>query len=396
VIPAVTTITEPMEFATLRAEWDELVMAMRRPSPFLLHGWLLEWWRHYAGRGQLTVHVAREADRLTGALPLFVDRRLGLRIARFIGRDAAALADVLVADRADASTARALVEQAADSGADFADLFGLPGSSRLAAAAGEERLTLIPRAEAPVLSLEPGWEAVYRAKTSGKRRNLHRRRRRQLERFGEVTFEVARDLEELAPALEEAFRLHDSRWRDRPEASGFATATGQEFHRAALAALAPLGVPRIALLRVAGRAVACNYYFLLGGCMYFHELAFDPVLARWSPGQIATLDSLEAAAAEGARRVEFLGGAERYKLELADRLEPLHQALGLATTHRGRAAVAARARAVHARLQLKRTPARRLYYEGLAPARRAARFASSATSARRGTRAAGRSPDRTP
>ena len=42
-----------------------------------------------------------------------------------------------------------------------------------------------------------------------------------------------------------------------------------------------------------------------------------------------TLDAIEAAAAEGATRVEFLGGAERYKLELADRLEPLYQGLGL-------------------------------------------------------------------
>jgi len=395
VIPAVSTISDLAEFATLRPEWDALVTAMDRPSPFVLHGWLLEWWRHL-GRGRLTVHVAREDDRLTGALPMFVERRLGLDVARFIGRDAAALADVLVADGADPSTAALLVDQAAGSGADFADLFGLPESSRLAAVAGEERLTVIPRAEAPVLDLEPGWEAVYRAKTSAKRRSLHRRRRRQLERFGAVTFEVARDLEELAPALEEAFRLHAARWRDRPEASGFATPAGQAFQRAALGALAPLDVPRIGLLRVAGRAVACNYYFLLERCMYFHELAFDPVLARWSPGQVATLDSLEAAAAEGARRVEFLGGAERYKLELADRLEPLHQGLGLATGLRGRAAVGARLGAVHARRRLKDTSARRLYYDGLAPARRVARRVSSSTSARRGISAAGRNPDRTP
>ena len=393
-ISAVTTITDPAEFATLRAEWDPLVRGMRRPSPFLLHGWLLEWWRHYSSRGHLTVHVAREGERLTGALPLFVEHRVGLRVAHFVGNDTAALADVLVADGADPSTSRRLVEQAAGSGADFADLFGLPEDSRLAAAAGEERLRLIPRAEAPVLDLGPGWEAVYRARTSAKRRSLHRRRRRQLEGIGKVTFEVARDLEELAPALEDAFRLHAARWLDRPEASGFATPVGQQFHRAALRSLAPLGVPRIALLRISGRAVACNYFFLLGECMYFHELAFDPVLARWSPGQVATLEALGAAAAEGARRVEFLGGAERYKLELTDRLEPLHQGLGLAATRRGRAAVAARTRAIDARRRLKATPARRFYYEGLAPARRVARLATSSTSAQRGTKAAGRSPTR--
>ena len=388
-IPRVTTIDDAERFAALAPEWDELVRAMPRPSPFLLHGWLLEWWRHHSHRGRLSVHVARDGQRLTGALPLFVERRLGVRVARFLGEDAAALADVLVADGADPSTVRLLVDHAADSGADVADLFGLPEDSRLAAAAGAGRLRLLARAEAPVLDLEPGWEAVYRSRTSSKRRNLHRRRRKQLSGFGEVTFEVARTLDELLPALEEAFRLHEARWRDLPEASGFATPEGRRFHRAALRALAPLDVARIALLRAGGRALACNYYFLLEGRMYFHELAFDPALARWSPGQVATLDAIEAAAAEGARRVEFLGGSERYKLELADRLEPLYQGLGLAATPRGRAMAAARAASLHARLRLKETPVQRLYYEGLAPARRMARLASSATSARRGTRAPG-------
>jgi CelD/BcsL family acetyltransferase involved in cellulose biosynthesis len=394
-VTSVGTISELEELAALDEEWDALVLAMRRPSPFLLHGWLVEWWRHHSERGRLTVHVTREGDRLTGALPLYVEHRLMLRVARFLGNDAAALADVLVAEGAEPSTPDLLLDQAAGSGADFADLFGLPRPNRLGTAAGEERLRLITRAEAPVMDLEPGWDEVYRAKTSAKRRSLHRRRRRQLEGLGEVTFEVARDPDELAPALEEAFRLHAARWRDRPEASGFTTRTGRVFHRAALAALPP-GVARIGLLRIAGRAAACNYFFLLGGRMYFHELAFDPALARWSPGQVATLEAIGAAAAEGARRVEFLGGAERYKLELADRLEPLHQGLGLAATARGRAAVAARTRAVRVRGQLKRTPVRRLYYEGLAPARRMARLASSSMSARRGTSAPGRSPARTP
>jgi CelD/BcsL family acetyltransferase involved in cellulose biosynthesis len=130
--------------------------------------------------------------------------------------------------------------------------------------------------------------------------------------------------------------------------------------------------------------------------MYFHELAFDPEFARWSPGQVTTLDTLAAAASEGITRVEFLGGAERYKLELADRLEPLYQGLGLASGPRGHAAVAVRTAAWRGRQRLKRTPVRRLYYEGLAPARRVARVASMATSARRGISAEGRSPARIP
>jgi CelD/BcsL family acetyltransferase involved in cellulose biosynthesis len=389
------TVSDTDDFAALAPAWDRLVLAMPRPTPFLLHGWLLEWWRHHGRGRQLCVHVAYEDGRLCGALPLFTERRLGLRVARILGENAAALADVLVADGAGPAIATLLTDRAGSCGADFAELFGLPAQSRLAAAAGD-RLELILRAEAPVLDLDDGWDEVYRARTSAKRRNLHRRRRRQLEQLGAVTFDVARTPVALAAALEEAFRLHALRWRDRPEASGFTTPRGMRFHRAALRALASQDVARIALLRVGGRAVACNYFFLLGGRMYFHELAFDPTVARWSPGQVTTLATLEAAAAEGARRVEFLGGAERYKLELADRLEPLYQGVGLATTARGHGAATLRAASLRARQRLKETPARRLYYDGLGPARRIARLASSSTSARRGISAPGRSPARTP
>jgi CelD/BcsL family acetyltransferase involved in cellulose biosynthesis len=369
-LPAVTTISDGEAFAALAGEWDALVVGTPRPSPFLLHGWLCEWWREYGAGRRLAVHVTHEDGRLTGALPLFVQRRFGVRVARMLGEDAAALSDVLVARGAHPATAGRLVDHAGAGGAHLADVFGLAGGSALA-----QRLRLIERAEAPVLDLTAGWDAVYRERTSSKRRSLHRRRRRQLQELGDVTFAVA---------------------RERPEASGFATPAGRRFHRAALRALAPAGVARIALLRVAGRAVACNYYFVLGDRMYFHELAFDPEFARCSPGQVTTLETLAAAAADGVKHVEFLGGAERYKLELADRLEPLYQGLGLASGPRGRAAVAVLAAAAQARRRLKRTPVRRLYYEGLAPARRIARVASLARSSRRGISAAGRSPARTP
>ena len=105
--------------------------------------------------------------------------------------------------------------------------------------------------------------------------------------------------------------------------------------------------------------------------MYVHRIAFDPAFGRFSPGVINTLDAIETAAAEGATRVEFLGGAERYKVELADHLEPLYQGFGLAGSLRGRAAVAGRLGGIRLRKKLKRSPAlRRFYFEGLAPARR--------------------------
>jgi CelD/BcsL family acetyltransferase involved in cellulose biosynthesis len=368
----VETITDAESFAALAGEWDELVLAQPRPSPFLLHAWLLEWIRSYGDTGDVTVRVARRDGRLVAALPLIVRRKAGLRVAEFLGGTQSALADLLVAPEGDEEASRAVADAARDGRHDFADLFGLPGDSNLSRALRSDELRLIERVESPVLDLSRGWESVYGAKTGSKKRNLHRRRRRQLSELGELTTELAATPDELAAALEEAFRLHEVRWAGRPDGSHFATGTGKRFHRAALAALAAQGVPRIIMLQLDGKPIAFHYYFLLAGRMYVHRLAFDPEYGRFSPGLVNTLDAVEAAAREGATLVEYLGGDERYKLELSDRLEPLHQGLGLARTPQGRAVCAARLAVIHARRRLKRSPAlRRIYFDGLAPARRA-------------------------
>lgn len=365
------TISSADAFARLHRDWDHLVRAMPRPSPMLLHGWLREWWRHYGQDGGLAVHVAYRDGRLVGALPLCVRSRLGLRVLTFLGGDQSALADLLLAPDEDFATGTALAGRVASSDHDFADLFGLPGGSRLIHALGDSQLRLVERAEAPVLDIEGDWDDVYRAKLSSKNRSQHRRRGRNLAKLGRIEVAIARTHDELAAALEDAFELHSLRWNGRPDGSHFVTPNGRRFHRAAILALADVDVPRIVTLKVDGRPIAFHYFFALERRMYVHRIGFDPTFARYSPGWLNTLDTIEAAAGEGANRVEFLGGAERYKLELADRFEPLYQGFGLSGSLRGAAAAKARVGGILLRRRLKRSDALRdFYFDGLAPARR--------------------------
>jgi CelD/BcsL family acetyltransferase involved in cellulose biosynthesis len=378
---ATETATTEDELAALADGWDELVLAAPRPSPFMLHAWLLEWWRHFGEGAELAVHVARRDGRLVAALPLCTRKRHGLRVTEFVGGPTSALGDLLLAAGEDEETARAVLGRAERDRRDLADLFGLPGDSRLAAAAAPGRVRLVVRVEAPVLDLSGGWESVYRAKTDAKKRNHHHRRRRQLTEQGrELTVEHACTVDELEPALEAAFELHELRWAGRPDQSGFAAPAGRRFNRAVLRPLAEQDVARILTLKLDGRPIAFNYYFALGKSMVVYRLAFDPALARFSPGLVNTLCTLEAAAGEGLERVEFLGGDERFKLELADGIEPLHQALGLAGTPRGRVVIAGRLASIETRRRLKRSPRlKKLYYDGLAPARRLLRRARTAS-----------------
>jgi CelD/BcsL family acetyltransferase involved in cellulose biosynthesis len=364
------TVSSAAAFERLEEEWDDLVREMKRPSPFLLHAWLSEWWRHFGDGWTLAVHVVRQDGRLLGALPLMVGVKSGVRVVRFLGGRQSALADLLLAPDAEDSVARLLTAQLAASDHHLVDLYGIPAGSRIVAALGPSRLHVVTRIEAPVLDLTPGWAVVYEARTSAKTRSLHRRRRRQLAALGRLEVSVARTAAQLEPALEDAFRLHALRWAGRPDGSGFVTPTGMQFHRAVIHRMAELDVARIVTLTLDGRAIAFHYFLAFAGCMYVHRLAFDPALSRYSPGLVNTLDTIEIASDEGLSRVEFLGGAERYKLELADRFEPLCQALGLASGVRGHALLEAELGLIRLRLRLKRSPRlRRFYFERLAPVR---------------------------
>ena len=93
-------------------------------------------------------------------------------------------------------------------------------------------------------------------------------------------------------------------------------------------------------------------------------------------GLLNTLDSIGFACDEGVRRIEFLGGPERYKSDLADGFEPMYEAVGHAASIRGSVAVAARVGAIRTRRFLKRSPAIR---KTSAPPRPSTGGASAAT-----------------
>ena len=366
------TITTPSEFEALAPAWDELVRRAARPSPFLVHGWLAAQWRHHHPDLQPQVEAVFDGGDLVGALPLEIVRRRGVTVARLLGHHHAALGDVVCDPRDGGRVVPQLLAAVPASGADYADLFGFAQESMLWRAARERRLPLVQRVEAPTLDLSEGWNDVYHRKTSSKKRNLHKRRRRQLGEVGNLEVTLARTEDELLNALEEAFLVHDLRWQGRPDGSGFTTEVGKRFQRAAIRTLAKQQIPRILTLRIDGRPVAFHYYLLFSRSMYVYRLAFDPALARYSPGQVATLEAIEAAAEEGATRVEFLGGDERYKMELADRQEPLFELVGLPASARGAVTAWAVRRTIQTRLALKRSERlRSLYVEGLRPVREA-------------------------
>jgi CelD/BcsL family acetyltransferase involved in cellulose biosynthesis len=367
---SVRMLTDVTDIAQMNSAWDTLVEGMPRPSPYLFSAWVIAWLAEQAFASEPYVLVAERGDELVGFAPFALRSAGRTRVAMFAGAHESALGDIVLAPGEPPETARMLLGALPDSGMDALDVFGLPGNSILAEAAGS-RMRVIERVESPVTEMPEGWDEAYRRHTSSNRRNQDRRRERQLEELGKLETSFATTGEAVLRDLPDAFLLHHMRWGGRPDGSTFGTPAGQRFQREALPQLADEGRFAMLTLRLDGRPIAFHNWFIAGSSIYLHRNAFDAGLSRYGPGLVALRRSLAAASELGARRVEYLGGAEQFKRDLADRFEPLHQGFGLARGPVGRAYVARAQLAIELRKRLKRSERlHRLYLSGALRPRR--------------------------
>ena len=343
----------PEEIEELGRDWDELVASARRPSPFQLSSWVAAWVREFAEEFEPCITVASRGERVVGIAPFVVRRGGRVRVAHFVGGHESSLADVLLAPDEPIATAEQLLESLPRLGADALNAYGVPGDSVLARAAGKH-LRLIPRVGAPVMEMPDGWQAAYERRASSKRRTKNRAAERNLGKEGALEVVLAQEPHAVAPAIDEAFEIHRLRWQGRPDGSTFGLPERNDFMRSAVTQLAREGRYGICLLRLDGRGIAFATWFEIGTTFYGHRTGFDPEFARFTPGQIAQRHAFAAASLHGVRRIEFLGDADDYKLSLADRLDPMHQAVGLARGLEGHLYIAKVLATIEARKRLKK------------------------------------------
>lgn len=359
------TLREVGDLGPLRPDWDRLVRASRRPTPFLLSGWVEAWLRSREGETEPAIHIAHRDGRLVAVLPLVIRRWAKLRLARFVGDDVA-FGDILLDPSESIETAKRLLAHAAGSH-DFAALVTISAGSTLVEAAGR-RLRLVTKVGAPSLDVSRGFEATYREKVSARHRSNQRKQRRQLSELGTLEIELARTPAELEQALEDAFHLHALRWQGRFDRSSMQTSADKTFHIEAFRSLAADDIARILTLKVDGKAIAFNFYFTFCKRMFGYRHSFDPAYARYSPGLLSLFEAIDRSTREGITTIELLRGEDSYKLRLADRVEQLYEGVGLTGGPLGAIASRARVGALVARARMKRSERlRRLYLERVGP-----------------------------
>ena len=365
-------LTERAELDDLVADWDRL--ASLCGQPLAAPAWMLGWLDHLAPAGALPrVVVVRDADRVVGLGPFFVEAGAGGRVDyRLLGGAfprASPLADAGREWEVAGAVARALA--GATPRPDAVALEGLSIGSPWPAALrdGWPGPVRPPCREyfvqgAPTASLAPGSFEAWVASLPSRTRRTERRRRRSLAAAGGASrASTAATLDDDVDAF---LRLHARRWATRGEPSSI-VALGDRMRAMLLdvgaRALATGGL-RLHLVEVGGEPIAAQLSAAVGGEVLLINGGWDPAFAALAPATLVVVDAIEDAFARGDRRIDFGPGEQAHKVTLADGSDPVSWTLLLAPTRRlaltcARTAPMLAGRAARDTLRRALTPAQR-------------------------------------
>jgi CelD/BcsL family acetyltransferase involved in cellulose biosynthesis len=141
--------------------------------------------------------------------------------------------------------------------------------------------------------------------------------RRRAERQGSLGWVEARG-DDISEAWKDVARLHRARF---PESDDCALGDPRlvHFHHRAVSELAPV-CSTVDAVTLAASVIAGLYGFIVGEVKYCYLQGIDTTYARISPGLLLVGLVLENAQKKGIQRVDFLRGAEPYKLEWGARV----------------------------------------------------------------------------
>ena len=317
-------------FRDSRASWNRLLAGMRRPTIFSTWEWIQTWWKHFGRDYELCILFLRRGDELAGILPLagrlvwVEDALLPGRVLGYCGTRE------LYPDHMEMIAADADVMECWRSALDFLhrecrdwDVLHLShvGEDAPLLCAVREGDVPFP-VDARVVSAAPyiqlgGTFDEYRATLSRAARSKLKRAwtmvREQLGLVVDAPHDTA-----VPPAIQEAFRLQNSRAEEKGVRSNFRGDALLRFHAEAASVADAEGRLKLRFLRYGGRPIAFWYCFALHGRVFAYQQGFDP---EWGDRKVATVllyDVIEEACREGMLELDLLRGASQFKSRWTD------------------------------------------------------------------------------
>jgi len=281
-------------------QWRALAQRAVEPNGYYLPAWELAvsaTARGRIGASALSAY-AGSSTRLIGLMPvvslwqawniplpaLVSAHPYGTLCSPLIDRDASIETATRLLQRARMAGAHALVlRDVALDGAAMASLKEALGQT------GLKPRVLGSYVRASLDATQDGDRLLHEALGAKKLKEL-RRQRHRLEEHGAVSFDVARKVDEIKPALESFLQLEASGWKGKRGTALIQDAGDATFIRRAVPALAETAQCEIVSLRAGATPVATGIVLRHQDRAFFFKLGIDERFAKYSPGVQLTLE----------------------------------------------------------------------------------------------------------
>lgn len=292
--------------------------------------WLDSWWRAYGqGRQFLGLVFLDACQQVAGLAPLFLEHKfffpLRLNVLRMVGAgsdDSDAL-DFVIRPGEESMAADSFLDWLAQENRwDVCFLETLPQTSaagRLAERLDQRDWALFSGTSPNfVIELPHTWEEYLRGLEAGFRPSLTKFPRRLESRYQVRIYRCERR-KDLASCLEALFDLHQMRWTKRGEPGAFSDLRRREFYFRMAQQFLRRGWLEFWLLSLDDTVVAAQLGFRYGETMYSLQEGFHLKYRKDQIGYAVRARVLQEVIRSGAKRYDFLGGDDPYKLKFGAR-----------------------------------------------------------------------------
>lgn len=321
----VAVIEDPLGFAALKEEWEDLYRSSRSATPFQSWAWLYSWWESYGGDYDLRLITIKDNGLLVGIAPLMIEREAFFRRLLFIGAGITDYHDFLIREgwesRAIEAAGRALRQIRSW---DLADLQELRPS---AAAWGIFRdwngyKVFIQQSNCLEVDVKP-WDELLADMSSKLRSNIKRNIRRS--RADRLDRRLATPPEAKEAGLR-MLDLHKEQWEGRGINPEHLTPRFQTHVASSMWRMAESGVGGVAEFRKGQEVIASHFLIFgqdfVGGYLFG---AREDALNRYQMNAIYMENTIRVAIERNSDTVKFLRGEEPYKLQWNTRVVSNHR-----------------------------------------------------------------------
>jgi hypothetical protein len=287
--------------------------------------WLASWWRAYGTDRQLcALAFLNSQHHIVAVAPLYRERASNAGISnttlRFVGAGSGDSDDLdfVVLPGSEQTVAEAFVEwlQSARN-IDVCSLETFPSNSQIA----QHLLAILKRQNWAItkerlphsfVELPRTWADYLETLPSDFKPLLTRYPKRLRSRFS-VQISRCENLEDLDSRLQNLFTLHQMRWTGRGEPGAFSDVQRRDFYSRMASAFLQKGWLEFWALTLENEIVATQFCFRYRDTVSLLQEGFNPKYTAEKIGYALRAHVLQEMIATGARRYDFLGGADSYK-----------------------------------------------------------------------------------